>query len=82
MDHKMEDPSQSALYLSTSTLSQNELGILLTCGGRRQSGTGKKNKIWKKTCTKRGFCKVINDFSFFEHPWPSEMKFLPCSKHI
>lgn len=57
MDHKMEDPSQSALYLSTSTLSQNELGILLSCGGRRQSGTGKKKKFGKKHVQREVFVR-------------------------
>ena len=53
MDHKMDDPSQSALYLSTSTLSQNKLGILLSCGGRRLSGTGKKKQNLKKKHVQR-----------------------------
>ena len=40
---KVDNPSHSVLYLSTGTLSQNEVGILLKWWRR---GTGKNSKFW------------------------------------
>ena len=91
ISEKVDKPSHSVLYLSTGTLSQHEVGILLNW---LRPGSGKNLKILKKTCAERvrqregereggegGGCNVMHDFSFFKHPWPLEMKFLPCSEH-
>ena len=72
------ESSHSVLYLSTDTLTENVVGILLKWG-RDQTG---KNSKFGKQCTERGFSEVIHDFCFFEHPWPSKMKFLPCSDDV
>ena len=75
----MDDPSHSVfLYLSTDTLSQNEVDILLKWG---EVELKKTQNLEKKTCTE-SFCELIHDFSVLEHPWPLEMKFLPFTELI
>ena len=69
----MDDTSHSVLSLSTGTLSQNEVGILLKWT---------RAELKKKIMFRERFSNVIYDFSFFEHPWLLEMKFLTCSEHI
>ena len=41
-----------------------------------------KNSKFEKTYAKRCVNKVIHEFSFLQHPWTSEVKFLLCNEHI
>ena len=45
-------------------------------------GQTEKNSKFGNICTERGVSMVIHDFSFLKHPWPLEMKFLPCSEDV
>ena len=51
---RVYDPSHSALYLCSGTLSQNEVGILLKWG---RGGTAKSSKFGKKHVQREVFVR-------------------------